>query len=133
MTYKDVFTLTPFHKGLNTCDAVLDGLNVLFKQCYGVDDILSLTALEFLKYRRSKLEHDFLRSTLKQINMFATCDPHYVIQCLEATQCNLKTSDAVTTFLPDLSDWIDSLVAECQKLLRDAHSHCRKINQKTQQ
>ena len=59
--------------------SVTDGLTLTFQQSYGVHDLSSLTAMDYLKYILHKTEIVVLPSLLKRLNMFTVIDPHDVI------------------------------------------------------
>ena len=133
MNSNETFTLTPFGSGgLNTSRSVNEGLLLTFQQSYGVDDPSSLTAMDYLKYKLSKIENDELPYDLKRINMCTVADPHSVILTLQQIKDALMTSPYTINLLSLLGEDINSLITDCKGTLKDAHKLCRKLNQSVQ-
>jgi len=125
---KEVNILSPY-VGLGTARSVNVAEQVLFEQLYGIGNIYTLSAEEFLKYKLSELENCLLPLDLKMINMFAITDPHLAILTLQRINDALMTSPAGETLFPMLVEEIGSLISESQKVLKDAHKMSRKLNQ----
>ena len=107
-------------------------LTLNFQQSYGVRDLSSLTAIDYLKYRLSVIENIALSVNLKTINMSTVNDPHYVILRLRNVKDALMTSPYIMNLLSLLGEEINSLITNSEQLLKDAHKICRKLNQSVQ-
>ena len=121
-----------FHIVSQNVNSVTNGLTLTFQQSYGVHDPSSLTAMDYLKYKLSKMENDLLPDYHKTINMFTVNDPHYVILILQRIKDALMTSPYTINLLSLLGDEINSLITKCKEILKDAHKLCRKLNQSVQ-
>ena len=128
MESQQVINLSPFG-GLNTWLSVGEGLTLAFQQSYGVNDLSSLTAVDYLNYKLSEIENDLLPSYLKTINMYAINDPHRIILALEKLQKFLRSSLQNVTLLSFLTEEIKSLIGVGQSALKDAYRLSRKFNQ----
>ena len=131
MDSKETPTLSPYGE-LNTYISVGKGLSLTFQQSYGVHDPLSLTAMDYLKYRLSEIENDLLPHYLKTINMITVNDPHHVILRLQQINDALMTSPYTINLLSLLGEDINSLIVDCKQTLKNAHKLCRKLNQSVQ-
>ena len=126
-------TLSPFGGGgWNTARSVIEGIRLTFQQSYGVHDLSSLTAMDYLKYKLSEIENVELPYYLKTINMHTVIDPHHVIVLLQLIKDALMTSPYTINLLSLLGEDINSLFTNCKGTLKDAHKLCRKLNQSVQ-
>ena len=132
MNSNEIVTHSPFFSGLNTAQSVREGLLLTFQQLYGVHDLSSLTAMDYLKYRLSEIENVVLPCYLKMINMHTVTDPHCVILSLQEIKDLLMTSPYTINLLSLLGEDINSLITNCKGALQDAHKLCRKLNQSVQ-
>ena len=119
---KEVDVLSPF----NTLSTVKAGLILTFQQSYGVHDLSSLTAVDYLKYKLSEIENIKLPLYLQSINMRAVTDPHDVISILQFVK------QAITLNATNLNDQISSLHTECKQIIKNVDKLCRKLNQSIQ-
>ena len=132
MNSNEILTLSPYSSGLNTAQSVDEGLLLTFQQSYGVHDLSSLTAMDYLKYTLSKIENSLLPYYLKKINMYSVSDPYDVILSLQQIKDALMTSPYTINLLSLLGEDINSLITNCKGALKDAHKLCRKLNQSVQ-
>ena len=128
---EEASALSPFGK-LNTKVSVKKGLILTFQQSYGVHDPLSLTAVDYLKYKLSEIENVALPYCLKSINMFTVTDPHAVILILQRIKEAIMSSPYTTNLLSLLDDQINSLIGECKHIIKNVNKLCRKLNQSVQ-
>ena len=128
---EEVATLSPFVK-LNTSHSVYKGLLLTFLQSYGVHNPLSLTAVDYLKYKLSEIENFLLPYYLKSINMFTVTDPHGVIFLLQRIKEDIMSSPYTMNLLSLIGDQINSLQGECKQILKNVNKLCRKLNQSVQ-
>jgi len=115
--------------GLGTAQSVSVAERILFQELYGIDDVYTVSAEEFLKYQLSVIENCLLPLSLKTINMLAITDPHLVILTVQQINDALMMSPAGETLFPMLVEEIGSLISESQKVLKGAHKLSRKLNQ----
>ena len=108
------------------------GLTLTFKQSYGVHDLSSLTAMDYLKYTLSEIENVELPQYHKRINMCTVTDPHNIILKLQQIKYALMTSPYTINLLSLLGEEINSLITNSKQILKDAHKLCRKLNQSVQ-
>ena len=113
-------------------NSVSEGLELSFQQSYGVHDLSSLTAMDYLKYIQSEIEKVVLSHYLKRINMYPVTDPHAIIRILQCIKDALMTSPYTINLLSFLGEEIDSLTVDCTHILNNAHKLCRKLNQSVQ-
>ena len=132
MDSTEVLSLSPYDDELNTAPLVGKELHLIFQQSYGVHDPSSLTAVEYLKYRLSKIENFLLPFHLKTINMRTVTDPHDVMLTLQQLKDILMKSPYTVNLLPLLGEDIDSIINNCKEVLKDNHRLCRKLNQRVQ-
>ncbi|XP_065914506.1 uncharacterized protein [Dysidea avara] len=125
---EEVNILSPY-VGLGTAKSVTVAVQILFQQLYGIENVYTLSAEEFLKYKLSELENCLLPLDLKMINMFTITDPHLAILTLRRINDALMTSPVGEALFPMLVEEIGSLISESQKVLKDAHKMSRKLNQ----
>ena len=107
---------------LGTSLSVHEGLDLLYHQSCGVQDLSLLTPVDYLKYKQSQIEDSALPYFLKLINMYTVTDPHIVMLQLQKIKSALTTSN----------EEINSLIINCKKILYIAHNLCRKFNQSVQ-
>ena len=132
MDSNEMLTISPVGK-LNTRLAILQGLQSLFRESYGVHDLSSLTAKEFLKYKLSEIENFKLSSLIRDLNMRTVTDPHIIFRILQSLQMKLLTSSPnILNLIVILCEELDSLKVECKTASRNTHVLCRKINQTVQ-
>ena len=132
MDTNEVLTLSPFCGNSKTSVSVFEGLQLTFQQSYGVHDPLSLTVVDFLKYRLSAIDNVLLPDLLKVINMHTVTDPHLVVEILQRIKDVLMRSPYTTKLLSLLHEEVNSLIDHCKKIVKDAHKLCRKLNQRVQ-
>ena len=128
----EVFILTPLGGKLNTWASVSKGLALTFQQSYGVHDLTSLTAVDYLKYKQSEIENDLLPYYLKSINLYTVTDPHAVILILQRIKDALMKSPSTINLLLLLNEQIDTLKSNSKGILKDAHKLSRILNQSVQ-
>ena len=128
MDSNEAVTLTPVGEKLNTAQSVVTALH----QSYTISNPLSLTVINFLKYKLNEIENIGLPGYFKQINMATVNDPHALILILQAIKNALMGSPSTTDLLSLFSEGIDSLIVNCKQTLKDAHILCRKLNQSIQ-
>ena len=114
-----------------TLKNVFRGLILTFHQSYGVHDPLSLTPMDYLKYKLSEIENVELPLCLKNINVFTVNDPHLVIRTLQQIK-HFLTSPYATNLLSLLGEEINSLTVDCKQIIKGTHKFCRKLNQSIQ-
>lgn len=78
MNSAQVTSMTPFADS-SIYQSVDKGLVESFQQSYGIRDVTKLTAVEYLKFTQSEIEHVQLPTSLKMVNMHTMLDPHIVI------------------------------------------------------
>ena len=107
-------------------------LVLTFQQSYGIQDLTSLTAMDYLKYTLSRIENVELPYFLTAINLCIVIDPHYVMLILHKIKNALMTSPYTIYLLSLLGDEINPLTVDCKHILKYAHKLCRKLNQSVQ-
>ena len=132
MDHHEVDTLSPIVGKLNTGASVAEGISLTFQESYGVHDPLSLTVVEFLKYRLSEIENKFLPYYLKTINMQTVTEPHGVILILQGIKDVLMRSPHTISLSSLLDEEIDMLKNNSKGIMKDIHKLCRKLNQRVQ-
>ena len=128
MESEELISLSPYGR-LNTHGTVLYELRRQFHLLHGS----SLSVTEYLKYRLNEIENVLLPCYFKQINMFAVTDPHYTIVLLKQIQSVVLNSPNITAFFPSIIEQMNSLISECQTILKDVYKSSRKLNQQIQQ
>ena len=131
MDSDEMVNLSP-HGALNTTCSINNGLTLTFQQSYGVYDLSSLTAVDYLKYKLSEIENVELPFYLKSINMCIVSDPHFVIITLERIKRAIMSSPCTMNLLSLLDDQINSLQGECKQIIKSVSKLCRKLNQSVQ-
>jgi len=136
MNSDEVITLSPYYGEVDTCQSVGAGLIQQFqRQCgYEIHDMASIPAIDYLKYKANEIENLLLPFYLKKINMLTTFDPHRIKILLKLLQTVLTDLLSITIPLPSLnfSQQTDSLMKNCDKILKDTHKLARTLNQKVQ-
>ena len=116
----------------NFVNSISKELTSTFQQSYGVHDLSSLTAIDYLKYKLSEIENDMLPSLVKTISIFTVTEPHFIIVTIQEIQDVLMTSPRTINLLSLLGEKISSLVVDCEQILKNAHNLCRILNQNIQ-
>ena len=98
MESNEVFALSPCLGSNTIAETVGIELGEQFLKSYGIHDLPSLCASDYLKYMLIAIEYHLLPFNIKQINMFSIADPHFTIKMLQEIQHNLMTSSTITTF-----------------------------------
>ena len=128
MDSNEAFTLAPIFIP-KAPRSIFKRLELTFKQSYGVDNPLQLTATDYLKYKLSEIENFMVPYCLRAINMYTVVDPHYIIQILQ----KIKHALMVLPYTINMfSSEIDLLIVKCKQILKDVHKLCRKLNQSVQ-
>ena len=130
MESKEVITLSPF-VGSDTGISVSKGLSEQYLKSFGTSTTSSLSSSDYLKYKLSAIDYA-LSIKIKMINMMTIADPHYTIEILYHIQSAIITSQNIMTFFPALNDDIKSLISDCHKVIKTAHSLSRTLNQNVQ-
>ena len=132
MDSNEVYTLSPFCGKANTVGSVYEGLKLTLTQSYGIHNPLSLTVLDYLKCKLSIIDNYLLPVYLKSINMFTVNDPHVVTHKLQCIIDVLMRSPYTIKLLSLLDEEVNSLIGHCKEIVKDAHTLCRKLNQRVQ-
>ena len=130
MDSNEAFTLSPVG-GLNTAQSVCTRLSKISLQSYGVDDYSSLTPANYIKYKLSEIENVVLPFYLKAISMYTISNPHGVMLSIQEIKSFLMSSSYAINLL-SVGEEINSIIANCEQILKDAHKLCRKLNQNIQ-
>ena len=128
--YEYLNTLRPTFR--NTWHAVSEGLSLMFKESYGVHDLSSLNAKEFLKYELSHLETIELPECIRMVNIRTITDPHDMTMRLQSMQRVLVNLPFTVNLIGICFEELTSLIAECKRTSRSTHMLCRKLNQSVQ-
>ena len=114
--------------------ALCGGLVLKFQESYGIHEGLSITSMDYLKYKLSELENIWFPFYLKLINMFTVTDPHVVLVLLHDITDILMASSSPYSLklLALLEKDINLLTVDCKQTLNDAHKFCRVFNQNVQ-
>jgi len=124
----EVCTLSPF-SGLCTVTPAIKELSKYLNEFY---TFKGKNNVEILECQLSKTENYTLPLWMKSMNCTTLTDPHLAISFLQNLLEILSTSTNVVLFLPLLHDQINSLIKDCHKVLRDAHSLIRNLNRNFQ-
>ena len=127
MDSNEILDLSPCGGNLNTVLSVSQGLRLTFQQSYGIHDPLSLTAMDYLKYRLSEIENKLLPIYLKRINMCTVIGPHFIKLVLQVINDILMSSSYYSNLLSLFGKEVNSLITDCKQLLKDARKMCRKF------
>jgi len=127
----EVLTLTPYGL-LGTARQIKQELSKEFLRCYGIHDVSSLPAIDYLQYKLIRIEYDLLQSCMQNISVCLVSDPHEIILLLEDMYKALTKSQNFAMLLPSLNDQIKSLKSDCHKTLNNTHNVNRKFAQKVQ-
>ena len=131
MESDDILTVSPVVGKLNTWQAVNEGLESSFTNSYGLHNLSSLTATEFLKYNLSNLENIQLSMQFRTVNICIINDSHAIPVILQSMQILLSLSFGTTlNLITILFEELDSLKAKWKRTAKNAHILCRKLNQK---
>ena len=129
MDSNEAYALSPLVGKLRTAQSVGERLKLTFQQSYGIHNLSSLTAMDYLNFKLSAIENNSLPFYLKSINMCTVTDYHIIILSLQRINNALMSSSYYSNLLCLVGDEINSLITDCKQLLRDAHILCRKLNQ----
>ena len=129
---KDVQNLSPVGGKLNICKAVSDGLKLVFEESYGVNNLLSLSAKDFLKYKLSEIENFIIPGYIRRINIQTLSDPYKMSLILQALQEILTILPLSLNLVGISFEELNSLKTECKRTSRNTHMLCRKLNQSVQ-
>ena len=114
----EIMLLSPIAQ-LGTFHSVSESLQQLFDEAC---DSSLLTAEEYLHYRVSIVENFELFFSLKNVNMEAALHPHSMMMMLEDLRSLFLDCPNI---LSTLNDQINTLIAECKRLLKDIHTVSR--------
>ena len=138
MNSNEVHILSPM-VGLGTYESVLEGMILSVQRSYGTQDVSSLPAVDYLKYRLGIIEHIVLPFHLKQINTFLIYEPHYLSGIIQHIQGDLVILHCpkngiiappnIQALLKSVSEQIKSLVNDCQRILYNAQKISRRLRQ----
>ena len=132
MDSNEFYTLSPYGGISYTAQSVLDGLQQMYQQAYGLgeatNDLALISSVDLLKYKLSEIESTIIPCFLQSINMYIVTDPHIIIKTLE------QTKDKLMTFrnLSSSCEEINLLISECKEFLKNAYQVCKKLNQRVQ-
>ena len=138
MDSKEVFTISPCFGNVTTIESVLKKGMSIFDQLYGFydvssgDDHLSLTVVDYLKYKLRACETLLLPNYLNLLNIHIISDPHYVILHLQYIKDFLMRSPYTINLLSLLDEEINLLIGQCKQILKYAHQRSRELNQRLQ-
>ena len=128
----EVYNLSPLGGKLNTAASINEGLSLEFERSCGIDDLLSLNAVDYLKYKLNEIENSRLPYFAKAINSYIVVDPHPVIKTLQTIDSNLINTSCAANVLKSLRAEFDSLLSDCKHITKEANRLCRKINHSMQ-
>ena len=120
---------------VNITRSVTKGLKHILIQSHGynsLDDIRSLSSVDYLKFKLSEIENILMPFYVHTINTKTAFDPHKLILILQETQDYLKNSSCTVNLLFLLDKELNSLIANCKEMLHCTHKLCRELNQKVQ-
>ena len=123
----EAYNLSPYCGNSNTVNSVGRELALSFQRSYGVDDVSTLSARDFLLYRLSDIENNVLPLYLRMINMHTISDPHFAILILQRIKYFLKLFNRSNFLL-----YIEQLIADYRKILYHSYKLSRTLNQKFQ-
>ena len=138
MDSNEVFTISPCFGKLTTTQSVLKKTINIFDQLYGFyddssgDDHLSLTVVDYLKYKLNACETVLLPNYLNMLNVHIVSDPHYVILHLQHIKDFLMKSPYTINLLSLLDEEINLLIGQCKQIVKYTHQQSRKLNQRVQ-
>ena len=127
----EVIKLSSFN-ATNFTISVGKELELLFMKAYGINNVGSLSVVDYLKYKLSEIESGILPYYLKTINTHPIMDPHLVICTLNKIKNDLITSPYGMHLLSLFEQKIDSLLADCKRMLMHTHRLCRNLCQSVQ-
>ena len=129
--YAESRILSPFGE-LNTADSVGEGLTLTFQQSYGVYDLSSLMAVDYLNYKLNEIENVRLPVFLKSFNINMVTEPNFLIVLLQRIKEAIMSSPYTMHLLSILGEQIDSLQDKCKQIMKNVNKLCRKLNQSVQ-
>ena len=107
-------------------------LQLLFRESYGVHDLLSLTPKECLKYILSEIKSIRLPICIRLVNIHTVTDLYFLTTLLQSIQRELISLPCTLNIITILIEELDLLIAECKKASRNAHMLHRRLNQSVQ-
>ena len=132
MKDEDVRSLSPVAGKLNTWQAVIDGLSLVFEESCGVNNLSSLSAKEFLKYKLNEIENFIIPVYIRRINTQTFTDPYNMSLILQSLHKVLTYLPLIPNLVGTLFEELNSLIAECKRTSRNTQMLCRKLNQSVQ-
>jgi len=123
----EIIALSPVGE-LGTSEKIKNALTLQFIKSSGIQDISSLSSLDYLKYRQSTTEWNLLPHYIKAINMFTIVDPHIIITTLQNIENSLMTLPNTKTILLKLQNDFKSLIDNCHKSLKNVYK-LNRLNQ----
>ena len=130
---EEIQYFSPHVSSVEKNSLVLEELTILFKKCYGVDNLLLLTPKDYLIYILSVIEHVIIPYYLQMIMMHASHDPHLMLLMLRKLQTIINSSHNVKDIIMHFSEKIVKLNSECNELLRKSCNSNRKLHCKVEQ
>ena len=130
---KEIQYLSPYISSVNSIKQILQELTILFKKCYGADDLSILTPKEYLTYTLHLIEHVIIPFYLKLITMHALHDPHLMLLMLQKLIAIINSSYNEADILLKFYEKIVKLHYECNVLLRKAYDLNRALHRKVEQ
>ena len=127
----EVMKLSSFN-AVNFTASVGKELELLFMKAYGINNLGSLSIVDYLKFKLSEIESGILPYYLKTINSHPVIDPHLVIFVLNTIKNALITSPYGIDLLSLFDQEIDALMTDCKQMLIHTHRLCRNVCQTVQ-
>ena len=127
---EDILMLSPCG-GLNTVHSINNELEDRFVKSYREQNTFSREPLNYLKYQLGVIELFILPFLLSKFNMYLVNDPHVCIVRLQEVLSDLKFLPN-NNILKSFGEEAESLIVECQHILKDTHNLWRKLNQPVQ-
>ena len=127
MDSNDFKNLSPYyseHLNARTQQSVRRELLNDFMQAYGVTNTLELSSIDLFKYQMSEIDAVDLPYFLRGINMYVVSDPHLITEQLKMIQHKITPQ-----YSAKFDKEINSLLADCEHMLKIAYNLCRKLNQ----
>ena len=132
MDSNEICSFSPQGGKLDVVDSVNKVIILSFQQSCGIHNPLSLTAMDYLKYKLSEIENISLPLLVKGMNSQTVIDPHHVMLGLQCIKDALMNSPDTIKLLSLLGEEIDSLITDSQEIFKDTHKLCRVLNQGAQ-
>ena len=129
MDSMEVTLLSPITGRNETVQQVSAALIREFQLSCGIQDLSSLTSIDYLKYKLSESENVVIPFYFKTLSVYTVTDPHSIILTLQQIKEDLMTSPCTINLLALFDDDINALINNCKQILREAHKLCRKLNQ----